>query len=162
MDPTSFPTGASFLYERLGPDAGDTGIYLGSLDAKPEQQSSKRLLTSASSAVYAPAAGPGSSTGHLLFTREGSLMAQAFDLRRLELAGEAVPIAEGMGFGGPTPVFGLDDGRFSVSDRGVRRIRQSRSRNSPGSIGQGKCWQPPESRASTTPWLSRPTEPASR
>ena len=95
-DPISFPTGGSSSMSALGLTLNDNGIYLGSLDAKPEQQSSKRLLTDASSAVYAPASGPGSSAGHLLFTREGSLMAQPFDLRRLELAGEAVPIAQGM------------------------------------------------------------------
>ena len=113
MDPISFPTGAIFSINRAG--EGDSGIYLGSLDAKPEQQSSKRLLAGGSNAAYAPASDPDSSTGHLLFTREGSLMAQAFDLRRLELAGEAVPIAEGMGSGAPRP--------FSASTTGVLAYR---------------------------------------
>ena len=37
--------------------------------------------------VYAPSADP--STGYLLFMREGTLMAQPFDNRRLELKGQA-------------------------------------------------------------------------
>jgi hypothetical protein len=40
------------------------------------------------------AASPDGSEGHILFLRENTLMAQPFDVRRLALAGEAVPIAE--------------------------------------------------------------------
>jgi eukaryotic-like serine/threonine-protein kinase len=108
--PDFLPDGRHFLYRRLGSDQDNTGIYVGSLDTKPEQQSSKRLLIAGSSAVFVPASGPGSSSGHVLFTREGSLMAQAFDLRHLALVGEAVPLAEGMGFGASRP--------FSVSMTG--------------------------------------------
>jgi Tol biopolymer transport system component len=43
--------------------------------------------------------------------REGSLVAQAFDVRRLQLAGEAVPIAEGLPVSGPA--------LFSASANGV-------------------------------------------
>ena len=82
--PWFLPGGRQFLYERIGINAEYNGIYLGSLDAKPEQQSTRRLLTNAFGAVYVPAMGRGSSDGHLLFTRDGSLMAQPFDLRRLE------------------------------------------------------------------------------
>jgi WD40 repeat protein len=91
-----------------------SGMYLGSLDAKPEQQSSKRLVATISNVVYAPSSDP--ALGHLLFVRESSLMAQAFDARRLELAGEAVPIAEGL----------PDTGRpvFSVSTTGVLAYRR--------------------------------------
>ena len=62
------------------------------MDAKPEQQSSKPLVASNSQPVYAPSADP--STGYLLFVREGTLMAQPFDNRRLELKGQAAPVAE--------------------------------------------------------------------
>lgn len=40
------------------------------------------------------AASPDGSEGHILFLRENTLMAQPFDVRRLALEGEAVPIAE--------------------------------------------------------------------
>ncbi len=42
--------------------------------------------------AYAPSADP--TTGYLLFMREGTLMAQPFDNRRLELKGQPVPVAE--------------------------------------------------------------------
>jgi Tol biopolymer transport system component len=110
--PAFLPDGRHFLYRRAGGE--HDGIYLGSLDAKPEQQSSKRLAANESGPVYAPASEPGSSIGHVLFGREGSLMAQAFDIRRMELTGEAVPIAESVG-GGPLA--------FSASMTGVLAYR---------------------------------------
>jgi Tol biopolymer transport system component len=118
-DPSFLPDGRHFIYQRFSTLAEKTSIYLGSLDAKPEEQSSKRLVASDSSAVYAPSSDP--ALGHLLFVREGSLMAQAFDARRLELAGEAVPIAEGLPDIGRPP--------FSVSTTGVLAYRTG------GSVG---------------------------
>jgi hypothetical protein len=45
--------------------------------------------------TFAPAVeSPGGGNGHLLFVRTGTLMAQPFDAKRLELSGQAVPIAE--------------------------------------------------------------------
>ena len=49
----------------------NNGVYVGSLDAKPEQQSLRRLLTAESGAVYA--ASSDSKQGHLLFLRAGTL-----------------------------------------------------------------------------------------
>jgi predicted Ser/Thr protein kinase len=112
-EPSFLPDGRHFVYLR-GSILESSGIYVGSLDAKPEQQSTKRLLAIRGSAVYAPAAdraGVNSGMGHLLFVREGSLMAQAFDSRRQELAGDAVPIAENLS------EIGLP--RFSASTTGV-------------------------------------------
>ena len=45
--------------------------------------------------TYAPATNSG--PGRLLFLREGTLIAQPFDERRLALAGEPVPVAERVG-----------------------------------------------------------------
>jgi Tol biopolymer transport system component len=88
--PTFLPDGRHFLYVRyLGGDA--RGTYVGSLDAKPGQQDSKRLLVGFG--FYAPTPGPG--TGRILFVQQnGTLMAQAFDTTRLELKGDPVPIAQ--------------------------------------------------------------------
>ena len=47
--------------------------------------------------AYAPPAA-GSQNGHLLFLREGTLMALPLDARRFEPAGEAFPLAERVGF----------------------------------------------------------------
>jgi eukaryotic-like serine/threonine-protein kinase len=67
----------------------------------------KEVARAHSNAVYAG--------GHLLYLRENTLVAQPFDPKRLETAGEAVPIAENI------PTFGLP-GRvafFAVSPNGL-------------------------------------------
>jgi serine/threonine protein kinase/Tol biopolymer transport system component len=90
--PSFLPDRRHFVYIRSSTDDANTAIYLGSVDAKPEQQSSKPLVASNSQPVYAPSADPGS--GYLLFVREGALMAQPFDDRQLELKGQAEAVAE--------------------------------------------------------------------
>ncbi len=98
--PTFLPDGRHFIYWRaLGPGVNDNGIYVGSLDTKPEEQPSKELVAGHSIVYYTPSPEP--SVGYLLFVRGpeavgslGTLMAQPFDTRRLELTGEAVPVAE--------------------------------------------------------------------
>jgi WD40 repeat protein len=57
-------------------------ILVGSLDGGM----GKFLEEASSNAVYAQ--------GHLLFLRDGTLMAQPFDTARLETSGEAIPLAE--------------------------------------------------------------------
>jgi WD40 repeat protein len=65
------------------------------MDEKPEQRSSKPLVNSNVQPEYAPSVAPG--IGYLLFVREGTLMAQPFDNRRLELTGQVTPVAERVG-----------------------------------------------------------------
>jgi eukaryotic-like serine/threonine-protein kinase len=100
VSPSLLPDGRHFLYWLASGQGGSgTGVYVGSLDAKPQEQPSKRLLPDNSVVAYAPSSDP--AVGRLLFVRgspvlgaSGTLMAQPFDVRRLELTGEAVPIAE--------------------------------------------------------------------
>ena len=94
-------------------DEHKSAIYVGSTDAKPEQQNSKPLLESGWKSKYAPSSNP--DIGYLLFLREGTLMAQPFDHRRLELTGQPAPVAER-----------VNDGRsFSVSKNNVLVFHQS-------------------------------------
>jgi len=84
--PWFLPDGRHFLYRAgvtiaYARDEGN-GIYVGSLDSSEY----KLILKSDTYAVYA--------SGHLLFWRDGVLMAQPFDDHSLQLSGEAVPIAE--------------------------------------------------------------------
>jgi eukaryotic-like serine/threonine-protein kinase len=110
--PQFLPDGRHFLYLRTSTDSNQMGMYVGSIDVKPEAQSLKRLLATNRQAYYAP--GPNGSRGHLVFLRDVTLMAQPFDPDRLELSGDAVPIADGVdSFPGNT--YGL----FSVSDTGA-------------------------------------------
>jgi hypothetical protein len=91
-DPIFLPDGRHFLYLRGSRRAEIAGIYVGSIDVKPEQQSLKRIQAADFSFEYSPPRN--GSPARLLFMREESLMAQAFDERRFEVTGEPVPIAE--------------------------------------------------------------------
>jgi hypothetical protein len=67
--------------------------------------------------VYAPS---DSSTGYLLFLREGTLMAQVFDSGSLELTGEPVAVAQQVGSSNTY-------GHFAVSANGVLAYRNGGS-----------------------------------
>ena len=108
-EPWFLPDGRHFLYLR---DRGTTGFTsVGSLDAKPQEQDTRRIAESDFGAVYAPSSAPQS--GHLLFLRRGAVMAQAFDARNMKLSGESVPVVDG-----PVEAF-LDSGLFSISTTGA-------------------------------------------
>jgi eukaryotic-like serine/threonine-protein kinase len=92
--PAFLSDGRRFLYHRAVPSAGSSGIYLGSLDAKPDEQSGTRLLAADSDPVYVPLST--SNGGLLLFLRERTLLVQAFD-GRSTLMGDATPVAEDVG-----------------------------------------------------------------
>jgi len=84
--PYFLPDGRHFLYlagSVFTPTENPTNMILvGSLDA-PEK---KALLNTHAGAIYA--------SGHILFLRQNTLMAQPFDATRLELTGSATPIAD--------------------------------------------------------------------
>lgn len=105
--PSFLQDGRHFLYLRA-PE--NPGIYLGALDVKPEQQSSRRILSASQMAVYAASAD--SRMGRLLFLREGTLLAQVFDERSLQPQGDPIPVAEQVG-----KLF--LSGLFSVSPSGI-------------------------------------------
>ena len=105
--PFFLPDGIHYLYLVEGrPETEGTAdgfaVYVGSTESKER----KHLLTTKSSARY-------SKTGHVLFLRDRTLLAQRFDAGDLELSGEAVPVAENLSRTNrwETP--------FSVSDGGL-------------------------------------------
>ncbi|PYR73808.1 MAG: hypothetical protein DMF87_24655 [Acidobacteria bacterium] len=107
--PAFLPDGIHFLYS-VGDDNPETsGLYLGALDGT----SRVRLLPDETNALYAPPL-EGSAIGHLIFRRDGTLMAQPFDPHTLTLSGEMSPIAEGV------PQTEHDGfGAFSISSNGT-------------------------------------------
>ena len=107
-DPSFLPDGKHFLYLRYG-GGGGLGAYLGSLDAKPAEQSKQRFLASQRAAYYAD--------GYVFFMRENTLMAQPFDTAKFQLKGDPVPVAEHVATS--TTV-----GFFSVSASGVLAYRE--------------------------------------
>ena len=114
--PYFLPDGRHFLYIQQI-HAADLGVYVSAMEPasggvrglKPGD----RLVTTPVKAVYSPA--PGGRKGYLLYMRAAMLMAQPFDPDRLELGGEAHPIAE---LGMPGDV-GLMLAPFSASTNGV-------------------------------------------
>ncbi|MBI3665541.1 MAG: PD40 domain-containing protein, partial [Acidobacteria bacterium] len=112
--PSFLPDGRHFLYLARSADAGKTGIYLGSLDSKET-----RLLVNAdSNAAYAP-------PGFLIFSRQEILLAQPFDVRKLQVIGEPFPIAESVG-----RMTFIPGAHFSVSENGVLAYRSGGTSNS--------------------------------
>jgi Tol biopolymer transport system component len=102
--PSFLPDGKHFFYFAMGtPET--SGVFIGSLAPLDEQ----RLLTADSSAVYAR-------SGHILFVRQGTLLAQPFDDSTLKLSGEPVRVAEQIAFDGAAT-------GFSVSENGVLAYR---------------------------------------
>jgi eukaryotic-like serine/threonine-protein kinase len=86
--PYFLPDGKHFLYFAQSlPKPENEAIFVGSLDSKDRAL----LVKVNSNPVYAP-------PGYLLYSRQGTLMAQPFDVNRLQLNGDAVPVAEGVAF----------------------------------------------------------------
>jgi len=108
--PVLLPDGKHFVYLRQSSLADNAGIYLGALDATPEQQPVTRLIATGFSPAYAPSPDP--NVGYVLFLRENALLAQPFDVTRLQMAGEQVRVAEHL-----RSIF--EFGAFGVSDNGV-------------------------------------------
>ena len=80
--PRFLPDGRHFLFFVAGtPEA--RGIYVGEI----EGLETKRLFDADAPAAYA-------ATGHLVFVRQGTLLAQDFDADRLEPRGDPFPVAE--------------------------------------------------------------------
>ena len=89
--PTFLPDGRHFVYLRVLRD--HAGIWRRCTSEasirSPREQSERKLLLYAPGLTYTPARD--GSIGRLLFVREGTLMAQPFDERLLDVTGEAGP-----------------------------------------------------------------------
>jgi eukaryotic-like serine/threonine-protein kinase len=88
FSPVFLPDGKHFLYSLTGGDEDKGGVFLAALD----NPTGRRILTDRSPVRFAPPTS-GTGHGHLLFLRETTLMAQPFDAGKLQLAGDAFPVA---------------------------------------------------------------------
>jgi len=82
--PFFLPDGRHFLFHADAPSEAQAGVFVGSI----ESDETTRLLTADSGAIF------DASSGHLLFVRQGILLAQPFDPTTLALSGDAFPVAE--------------------------------------------------------------------
>jgi hypothetical protein len=118
--PIILPDGQHFIYYARG-NPQVRGVHVARLDGTEAQ----RLLDADGAAVYAR-------SGHLLFPRQGELLAQSFDVTRLALVGEAFRVADSVS---------VNPG-ISLASLPPHQRDQSRTapiafveRNLPGSIG---------------------------
>jgi Tol biopolymer transport system component len=80
--PHFLPDGRHYLFVATGAEAQDRAAYVGDLESKERRP----LQGIAAEVKY--------SSGRLVFIRDGALMAQPFDPDRLELTGQAFPVAD--------------------------------------------------------------------
>jgi len=103
--PWFLPDGNHFLYttqSQSGSANDNDAIRISSLDSS----TNKTLMLGNSNTCYV--------NGHIVFIRQGTLMAQPFDPGKLEMTGDAVPIAEQIQYGAAR-----SKGMFSASLNGV-------------------------------------------
>jgi len=86
QNPQFLPDGKHFLFSGLGSSSA-AGVYVGSLD----DFRIKRLFGPDTHGVY-------DLRGFLILGRQGTLLARSFDLRRLELRGDPILIADHLAF----------------------------------------------------------------
>jgi len=142
--PDFLPDGQHFLYTSEG---GSTpGIYVASLD----DPAGLLLLPDPSSAVFAPGAN-GAGAGHLIFERDGRLMARPFDPSALKFLGDAFVLAERALWGG----FGA--AAVSVSDNGIFTYLGGRNRDTDSRL----VWFDRSGTALTTEGSTGPPSPVS-
>ena len=109
--PVFLPDGKNYLYLRAshglaGRDEGNA-IWIGTLDSKE----TTRLMQSGSDVFF--------TQGHLLFVRDGFLMAQPFDPSALEISDDAFAIDENVGF-----LANFFKGAFAASKNGILVFQQ--------------------------------------
>ena len=101
--PHFLPDNLHFIFwARNALGGSEEAIHVGSLNSLE----TKKILEGVTTATYV--------SGYILFTRDQTLMAQTFDTQRLELTGEAVPIAEHVALNGTTGV-----PEFSAAENGT-------------------------------------------
>jgi hypothetical protein len=103
--PTFLPDGKHFLYVEwryATPESHANTVWIGSLDG----ENARRLPLASTNAAY--------SDGYLVFSQDGDLLAQRFDLARLKLSGPALPVARNVQY----DTF-FDAAAFTISSNGT-------------------------------------------
>lgn len=90
--PQFLPGGRQFLYVAASDEPGKSMLYSASLDSPKRTP----IMAVESTVSFVPLRNE-STRGYLLFLREGALMAQPFDVRKLRTTGDSFAVAETVG-----------------------------------------------------------------
>jgi Tol biopolymer transport system component len=115
--PSFLPDDMHYLFSVWSDDPSRRAVYVGALESSDRT----RLMAGETNAVYAAYGGRGVS-GYLLFHRQASLVAQAFDAGSRTLSGVDGQVAGGLAFSA-----GDGRGSFSASANGVLVFHQGTS-----------------------------------
>ena len=145
-NPSFLPDGRHFLYTVTGEDIANSWIKVGELGSAE----SRPLVKTNSNAVYVRIDGG----DYFLFTREGVLLAQAFDAETLAIVGEPAPVTEERISEFVNSGSSAFSAAFSVSETGTLVYREgagaSPRHSSSGSIEPDECWHRSVHPAGTT------------
>jgi eukaryotic-like serine/threonine-protein kinase len=104
--PWFLPDGRHFIYTARAPDSEDARVYVADVESVDHMKERRAVLSADSNAIYAP-------PGYLLFVRDRTLMAQAFNAASFQTIGDAVPLGDGVDYHGTSTY------AFSASNTGV-------------------------------------------
>jgi Tol biopolymer transport system component len=111
--PFILPDGKHFIYYARG-EAQVRGVHVAGLDGT----GTKRLLDADGAAVY-------TGSGHLLFPRQGELLAQAFDASKMSLEGDAFRVVESVSVDPGISLASLSASAAGPIAYGTDRIRRT-------------------------------------
>jgi serine/threonine protein kinase len=103
MWPYFLPDGRHFLYLAVSADARENGIFAGVLDSNQTQL----VMRGTSNTSYVP-------PGYLIYSNQGTVLAQKFDAKSLRITGSPFPIAEHV-----STFVVVSGAEFSVSANGI-------------------------------------------
>jgi Tol biopolymer transport system component len=92
--PAFLPDGRHFIYTRASEVVENNGVYVGSLDVAPREQSLKQLVVTP---YFAQVLEQPDGNVSLLFLRDGTLWMQGLDTSRLALTGDPLRVADHIG-----------------------------------------------------------------
>jgi len=114
--PQFLPDGERFLYFCNSATPESTGIYVGYLNSKPEEQNPRQVLKTNTNAVFVPSTDP--DKGYLLTTKNNNIIARTFNTESFEQYGNPTAIVQRVG---KYWAYGF----FSVSNSGVLAYRRA-------------------------------------
>jgi Tol biopolymer transport system component len=141
--PFILPDGKHFIYYARGTPQV-RGVHVARLDGAER----KRLLDADGAAVYAR-------SGHLLFPRQGELLAQSFDPTRLALDGEAFRVADSVSVNPAVSLASLSVSAAGPIAYGTDSIRRTQFAWFDRSGRRVETLGPPDQRSLANPSLSR-------